>query len=61
LALKLIKFEPGLIQVDKNDEHLKNGVDGDADVLDFRGRARGWAWGNERGQMKSETICSHKN
>ncbi len=29
---KLIKSEPGLIQIDKNDKHL-GGVDGDADSL----------------------------
>ena len=28
---KLIKFEPGLIQIDKNNEHLAIGVNGDAD------------------------------
>jgi hypothetical protein len=30
---KLIKFEPGLIQIDKHDKHLMVGVDGDADAL----------------------------
>jgi hypothetical protein len=31
---KLIKFEPGLIQIDKHDKHLKLvGVNGDADAL----------------------------
>ena len=33
---KLIKSEPGLVQVDKHDKHL-NDVDGDADVLDWQG------------------------
>ena len=28
---KLIKFEPGLIQIDKHDKHQMVGVDGDAD------------------------------
>ena len=37
---KLIKFEPGLIQIDKHDEHL-NDIDGDADVLDWQGAGLG--------------------
>ncbi len=37
---KLIKSEPGLIQIDKHNEHL-NDVDGDADVLDWQGAGLG--------------------
>ncbi len=34
MALKLIKSEPGLIQTNEHDKHLKLvGVDGDADAL----------------------------
>ncbi len=39
---KLIKFEPGLIQIDKHDKHLKLvGFNGDADVLDWQGAGLG--------------------
>ncbi len=47
---KLIKFEPGLIQIDKNDEHLS---DGDADVLDWQGAGLGATDGNK--------LFFHKN
>ncbi len=56
---KLIKFEPGLIQVDKNDKHW-DGVVGDADALGpgVVGVGLGAA---ARNKWKSETIGSHKN
>ncbi len=41
MALKLIKYEPGLIPVNKNDEKHLNGVDGDADVLELLDEERG--------------------
>ena len=47
---KLIKSEPGLVQVDKHDKHL-NDVDGDADVLDWQG-----AWLGA--PTKRNEICS---
>ncbi len=48
---KLIKFEPGLIQIDKNDEHL---VDGDADEL----LAKSWARCSNETNRK---LFLHKN
>jgi hypothetical protein len=33
---KLIKFAPGLIQIDKHDKHLMVGVVGDADELLYK-------------------------
>ncbi len=50
---KLIKFEPGLILVNKNDEKHLFGVDGDADVLSLE---RGWARGNNRILMFSQEL-----
>ncbi len=50
---KLIKFEPGLIQIDKHDEHL-NDVDGDADVLDWQGAGLG-------ATTKRTKLFFHKN
>jgi hypothetical protein len=49
---KLIKSEPGLVQVDKHDKHL-NDVDGDADVLDWQG-----AW---LGAPTKRKLFFHKN
>ncbi len=37
---KLIKYEPGLVQVDKHDKHL-DGVDGDADVHELLDEEQG--------------------
>ena len=58
MAFKLIKSEPGLVQVDKHDKHL-NDVDGDADEPRSGDVGRGLGATTKR--MKSETICSHKN
>jgi hypothetical protein len=50
---KLIKFEPGLIQIDKHDEHLS--VDGDADVLTLGEKGAGLGATTER------KLFFHKN
>jgi hypothetical protein len=58
---KLNKYEPGLIQTNEHDKHLKLvGVDGDADSLGpgVFGGGLGAATETKR---KSETIGSHKN
>ena len=57
---KLIKFEPGQIQVIHNDEKHLNGVDGDADALGPGVFGVGLGAANEK--QKSETnLFSHKN
>jgi hypothetical protein len=53
--LGAIKFEPGLIQVDKNDKHLID-FDGDADVLDFLTKSKGLG-----SVQRNDEKCSHKN
>ena len=52
---KLIKSEPGLVQVDKHDKHL-NDVDGDADVLDWQG-----AWLGASTKRNKRKLFFHKN
>ena len=54
---KLIKYEPGLIQIDDNNEHL-NDVDGDADEPWSGDVGRGLGATTKRNETK---LFFHKN
>jgi hypothetical protein len=57
---KLIKFEPGLIQIDDNNEHLI-GVDGDADALGPGVFGVGLGAATETKNEIGNDLFSHKN
>ncbi len=57
---KLIKSEPGLVQVDKNDKHL-NDVDGDADSLGSGVFGGGLGAATKRIENRKRLVCSYKN